>query len=52
MYMDEPNGGQELEPMPASLSFVLTLTALATILLGVVPTPVLKLAQLSALSLP
>ena len=52
MYMDEPNGDQKLEPMPASLSFVLTLTALATILLGVVPTPVLKLAQLSALSLP
>ncbi len=52
MYMDEPNGGQKLEPMPASLSFVLTLTALSTILLGVVPTPVLKLAQLSALSLP
>ena len=52
MYMDEPNGEIKTEPVPASLSFVVSLTVLGTIFLGIAPTPILQLAQISAASLP
>lgn len=51
MYMDEPPPGTSVAPVPASLSFVLTVTALGTILLGVFPAPLIEVARYAALSL-
>ncbi len=52
MYMDAPNGDVKIAAVPASLAFVLTLTALGTLFLGIVPSAVLQLAQVAAQSLP
>lgn len=49
MYMSEPRGQLALAPVPASLAFVITLTALGTLYLGVLPGPVLEFANRSAL---
>ena len=51
MYMDEPKGDATVAPLSASLSFVLTLTALGTVFLGVYPTPLLEAARLAASTL-
>jgi len=52
MYMSEPQGNLAVVPVPASLVFVLTLTVLGTIGLGVFPSPILQFAQQSVLPLP
>ncbi|MFB3127328.1 MAG: NADH-quinone oxidoreductase subunit N, partial [Candidatus Acidiferrales bacterium] len=52
MYMNEPQGNPAVVPVPASLVFVLTLTVLGTIGLGVFPSPILQFAQQSVLPLP
>ena len=52
MYMDEPQPDTNtIAPLPASLSFVLTLTALGTIFLGVYPTPLIEAARFAAYTL-
>ncbi len=49
MYMSEPNGGAAaIEPVPASTAFVLALTALWTVLLGIFPGLVMQFALPSA----
>jgi len=52
MYMNEPRADLEVAPVPASVAFVLTLTALGTLYLGIVPGPVLSAAARSVLPLP
>lgn len=52
MYMNEPQENPATVPVPASLVFVLTLTVLGTIGLGVFPSPILQFAQQSVLPLP
>lgn len=52
MYMNEPRTLEAVAPVPASLVFVLTLTGLGTLYLGILPSPVLEFARRSALSLP
>ena len=52
MYMNEPRADLVVAPVPASLAFVLTLTALGTLYLGIVPGPVLGAAARSVLPLP
>lgn len=52
MYMNEPRGKAPVAPVPASLAFVLTLTALGTLYLGILPGPVLYFATNSALPVP
>ena len=49
MYMSESRNKVVLAPVPASLAFVLTLTALVTVVLGVYPSPVLDFAARAAL---
>ncbi len=51
MYMAEPRDTAALPPVPASLAFVLTLTALGTIYLGLFPDAVQQFATSSVLSL-
>jgi NADH-quinone oxidoreductase subunit N len=51
MYMSEPKGELTIAPVPASLAFVLTLTALGTIYLGIFPDAVQQFAAASVLSL-
>ena len=51
MYMGEPKGSAAIAPVPASLAFVLTLTALGTIYLGIFPDAVQQFATSSVLSL-
>jgi NADH-quinone oxidoreductase subunit N len=50
MFMDAPASEAPLAPVPASLAFVLTLTALGTLYLGVLPGPVLRWASNSILT--
>ncbi|MBI4462760.1 MAG: NADH-quinone oxidoreductase subunit N [Acidobacteria bacterium] len=52
MYMNEPRSDLTLAPVPASLAFVLTFTALGTLYLGVLPGPVLEVASRATLPLP
>ena len=51
MYMGEPRENAAIAPVPASLAFVLTLTALGTIYLGIFPDAVQQFATSSVLSL-
>ncbi|MGH9813783.1 MAG: proton-conducting transporter membrane subunit, partial [Candidatus Acidiferrales bacterium] len=51
MYMSEPKGELAIAPVPASLAFVLTLTALGTIYLGIFPDAVQQFAASAVLSL-
>ena len=51
MYMGEPRESAAIPPVPASLAFVLTLTALGTLYLGIFPDAVQQFATSSVLSL-
>jgi NADH-quinone oxidoreductase subunit N len=48
MYMNEPTSQAGLAPVPASLAFVLALTTLGTIYLGILPDAVMQFAAPSA----
>jgi len=52
MYMNEPRGELAVAPVPASLAFVLTLTALGTVYLGVLPGPIFTAASRAVFPLP
>jgi NADH-quinone oxidoreductase subunit N len=52
MYMQEARASLPARPVPASLTFVLTVTTLGTLYLGLVPDSVLRFAQGSVLPLP
>lgn len=49
MYMDAPRADRPITPVPASLSFVVTFAALATLYLGILPSLVLEFARSSIL---
>ena len=51
MYMDEPAQAAPVAPVPGSLAFVLTITTLGTLYLGIFPTVVMWFAAPSAQSL-
>ncbi|MFQ5776501.1 MAG: NADH-quinone oxidoreductase subunit N [Terriglobia bacterium] len=51
MYMNEPNSNTPPAPVPASLAFVLTLTAVGLLYLGLVPGPMMHFASRAALPL-
>jgi NADH-quinone oxidoreductase subunit N len=48
MYMNEPASESALAPVPASLTFVLALTTLGTVYLGILPNAVMQFAAPSA----
>ena len=48
MYMDEPRAQLPLAPVPASLAFVLALTTIGTVYLGILPDAVMRFAAPSA----
>jgi NADH-quinone oxidoreductase subunit N len=48
MYMNEPRGELSLAPVPASLAFVLALTTIGTVYLGILPDAVMRFAAPSA----
>jgi len=48
MYMDEARTAATLAPVPASLAFVLALTTIGTVYLGILPDAVMRLAAPSA----
>src|SRR3990170_4587487 len=48
MYMNEPTSQAALAPVPASLAFVLALTTLGTIYLGILPDALMQFAAPSA----
>jgi NADH-quinone oxidoreductase subunit N len=48
MYMEEPRTATGLAPVPASLAFVLALTTIGTVYLGILPGAVMRFAAPSA----